>query len=89
MRLFGKNIDQIDSLVWTVYVFCEDIEMEFGLKKCGVLVLKRGEVVKMDGVTLPDGQAIKQIDEDGYRYFRILEVDSVKERKMKIRCQKE
>ena len=53
--------------------------MEFGLKKYGVLVLKRGKVVKMNGVILPDGQALKQIDKDGYRCLRILELDSVKE----------
>ena len=62
--------------------------MEFGLKKRGVLVLKRGKVVKMKGVTPPDGQAMKQIAEDGYRYLGILELDSVKEVKMKIQCQK-
>ena len=67
-------------LVQTVYVFSEDIGMEFGLKKCGVLVLKRGKAVKMDGVTLPDGQARKQIDDDGYRYLGILELDSVRVR---------
>ena len=30
-----------------------------------------------------------QIDEDGYRYLGILELDTVKEGKMKIQCQKE
>ena len=79
MKLFGKSIDHIDSLVQTVYVFSEDIGMEFGVKKYGILVLKRGKVVKMDGVTLPDGQAIKKIDKNGYRYLGIFEVDSVKE----------
>lgn len=31
----------------------------------------------------------KQIDEDGYRYLGILELDRVKEEEMKIQCQKE
>ena len=38
LKLFAKSIDQIYSLVQNVYVFSEDIGMEFGLKKCGVLV---------------------------------------------------
>lgn len=63
--------------------------MEFGLEKCGLLVLKRGKVVKMDGVTLPDGQARKQIDDDGYRYLGILELNSVKERERKMQLQRE
>ena len=58
LKLFGKSTDQIDSLVQIVYVFSEDIGMEFGLKKCGALVLKRGKVVKMDGVNLPDEQTM-------------------------------
>jgi len=36
LKLFGKSHSQIDSLVNTV-----DIGMEFGIKMCGVLVLKR------------------------------------------------
>lgn len=89
LNLSAKSIDRIDSLVQTVYVFRGDIRMEFGLKKCGLLVLKRGKVVKMDGVTLPDGQARKQIDEDGYRYLGILELNSVKERERKMQLQRE
>ena len=54
--------------------------MECGLTKCGVLVLKRVKVVKMDGVALPDGQVITQIDKDGYRCLAILELVSKKRR---------
>ena len=46
----------------TVYVFSGYMGMEFGLKKCGVLVLKRGKVVEIDGVSPSDGQAMKQIN---------------------------
>ena len=34
LKLFAKNVDQIDSLVNTVGIFSEDIKMEFGLSKC-------------------------------------------------------
>ena len=47
LKLFAKNEDQIDSLVNTVKIFSEDIKMEFGLPKCGVLIMKRGKVVKV------------------------------------------
>ena len=48
-------------------------------------------MVKIDGVTFPDGQGMKQIDEDGYRYLGILELNRVKEGEleMRIHCQKE
>ena len=38
-----------------------DIGMEFGVKKCSVLKLKRGKIVKCDGIILPDVQAMKQM----------------------------
>ena len=44
LKLFTKSHNQIDSLVHTVYTLSEKIRMEFGIKKWGVLVLKRGKV---------------------------------------------
>ena len=63
------------SLVNTVYKFSEDIGMEFGIEKCGVLVLKRRKVdkVKSRGLNLPTGKLMKTIDEERYKYLGILE----------------
>ena len=41
LKLYGKDEAQIDSLVKSVYTFSTDIGMEFGLTKCGVIILKR------------------------------------------------
>ena len=49
LKVFGKSYEQIDSLVQTVHPFTMDIGMEFEIKKCGVLVLKRDKIVKMEG----------------------------------------
>ena len=83
LKLFAKNQDQIDSLVQTVHLFSEDIGMQFGLNKCGVLVLKRGKIVKQNGITLPNGQMMKEVDESGYKYLGIVEMDKIKETEMK------
>ena len=52
LKLFAKNKDQIDSLVnnffYTVRIFSVDIKMGFGLLKGGVLIMKRGKVVKSE-----------------------------------------
>ena len=53
LKLFGKSEDQIDSLVQTVFIFSEDIGMEFGLKKCGEVILKKRKLVKFDEIDLP------------------------------------
>ena len=82
LKLFGKSEDQIDSLVQTVFIFSEDIGMEFGLKKCGVVILKKGKLVKFDGIHLPNQEIMKEVDDN---YFDILELDKIKEHEMKIK----
>ena len=83
LKLFTKNEDQIDSLVNTVRIFSEDIKMEFGLSKCGVLIMKRGKVVKSEGIRMPNGMMMKNIEEGEYKYLGILEADGVKHKEMK------
>ena len=62
--LFAKNQGQIDSLVQTVHFFRKDIRMEIGIIKSDVLVLKRGKVVQLTGLVLPDGQMMRENDEN-------------------------
>ena len=82
LKLFGKSEDQIDSLIQTVFIFSEDIGMEFGLKKYGVVILKKEKLVKFDGIHLPNQEIMKEVDENGYTYLGILEI---KEHEMKIK----
>ena len=65
LKLFAKNKYQIDNLVNTGRIFSEDIKMEFGLPKCGVLIMKRGKVVKSEGIHMPDGMMMKSIEQGG------------------------
>ena len=64
-------------------ILSNDIGMEFGIKKCGVLVLKRETVVSSERVGMPDGERIKEVEKNGYRYLGILEYNKIKESKMK------
>ena len=86
LKLFAKSNNQIDSLVNTTYTFSENIGMEFGIKKCRVLVLKRKKSDKVNsrGLNLPNGKLMKTIDEEGYQYLGILKYDQVKEKEMKM-----
>ena len=85
LKLFGKSTDQINSLVQTVFTFSEDFGMEFGLTKCGVVILKKGELVKFDGIHLSNQKIMKEVDENEYTYLSILKLDKIKERKMRIK----
>ena len=83
LKLFSKNEEQIESLIQTTHIFSTDIGMEFGIKKCGVLILKRGKIVRCDGIELPTDELIKEVEQDGYTYLGIVELDKVKEKEMK------
>ena len=46
--------------------------MKFEIKKCGVLVLKKGKVVSLDGAEIPaDAQIMKDVEEKGYEYLGV------------------
>ena len=83
LKLFGKSNEQIDYLVQTAFTFSECIGMECGLKKCEVVALKKGNLFKFDGIYLPNQEIMKEVDENGYTYLGILELDGIKEHKMK------
>ena len=90
LKLFAKNEDQIDSLVNTVRICSDDIKMEFGLPKCGVLNMKRGKVIKSKGISMPDGKMMNgSILECGWKYLGILEADNEKHEEMKGQRKKE
>ena len=75
-------------LIQSTHIFSTDIGMEFGIRKCGVLVLKRGKIIRCDGIELPN-DGIKEVGQEGYTYMGIVELDKVKENEMKEKTMKE
>ena len=66
LKISAKSEPEIKGLVSTVQILSKDIGMEFGIKKCGVLVLKRGKVVSSEGAEMPDVERIKEAEKNGY-----------------------
>ena len=89
LKLYAKSEGQTNTLVRTVHVFSTDIGMEFGIKKCGILTMKRGKIVKSEGIKLPDGEVMKQVGQEGYTYLGIIELDKIKETEIKEKKPKE
>ena len=56
----------------TVRMFSDDIRMEFGLKKCGILTLKGAMVERGEGILLPEDRKLKLVKEEGYKYLGTL-----------------
>ena len=87
--MFAKTEDQTDSLVNAVRIFSKDIKMEFGLLKCGLLILKRENLVKSEGISMPDGRKMKSVEKGGWKYLGILEFCNVNHEEMKGRIKRE
>ena len=49
----------------------------------------RGKVKSTDGIEVPSGKNIREIEEDGYKYLGILKYDRVKEQEMKDKFRNE
>ena len=63
--------------------------MEFGLRKCGILTLKRGKVVLSEGIELPCGEVMREAEQEGYTYLGIVELDKIKEDEVKDKSTRE
>ena len=61
LKMFAKNKNEIDSLVSTVQMISQDIGMQFGVKKCGVTIMKRGKLVESEDIELTNGESIKEV----------------------------
>ena len=79
----------MDTLARTAHVFSTDIGMEFGLKKCGILTMKREIVVRCEGIKLPNCEVMKEVQKEGYTYLGVVEFDKIKENEMKEKTIKE
>ena len=62
--------------------------MVFGLDKCAVLVLKRGQMVRTVGIELLDGNRMREVNLDGYKYLGVLQLDSIMNRETKEKNEK-
>ena len=83
LELYGKSGNEIKGLVSTVDIFIQGIGMEFGTKKCGVIIMNKGKV------KATDGGKIREIEGDEYKYLGILEYEREKEQEMKDKFRNE
>ena len=76
LKLYSRSEKVLDSLVQTVCVIIEDIGLGFGVEKCAILVMEKGNIVKSVGIELPHGKVIKLLQKgESCKYLGILEAD--------------
>ena len=72
LKLYSRGEVQIHSLVKTINNSLVQIsECNFGIKKCGVLTLKRGKVAEYEGIVSLNGETMRIIEDVGYKYLGI------------------
>ena len=59
LKLYASNEKSLEVLTQTMRVFSNDIGMKFGVEKCAVLTMKKGNMANSDGITLPNKTTIK------------------------------
>ena len=87
IKLFEK---ERETFINTIRIYSQDIGMEFGIEKCVILVMKSGKRHMTDGMELPNNDKIRTLGEnETYKYFGILEADTIKPVEMKDKIRKE
>ena len=90
IKLFAKNEKELETLIYTVIIYSQDIRMEFGIEKCAMLVMKSSKRHRTDGIELPNQNKIRTLGEnDAYKYLGMLEADTTKQVQMKDKIKKE
>ena len=52
LKLYGKTMQELDSLMQTARIFSSVIGMQFGISKCAMLDMERGKVVRSEGIEM-------------------------------------
>ena len=84
---YGKNENQVDSLVPSVRIVAEDMPMEFGIPRCAILLMKRRKVFQSEEIMLPGNKKMRSLNVDGnenYKYLGVLEADDIKHIEMSL-----
>ena len=63
--------------------------MQFDIDKCTMLVMKKGKIVKSDGIQLPNNKGVKSLEKESYRYLGALGADEVMVNEMMGKVKKE
>ncbi len=89
LKLYANTEQDMATLVKTTAEFSSDIKMEFGLDKCATVKIINGGKANFNGISLPDGNQIEGLDDEGYKYLGILEANNILHKDMKVLVTKE
>ena len=89
IKLFAKNVTELETLMHAVRIYSQDIRMKFGIEIWDMFVMKSGKRHLTDGMELPNQDKIRTLAEnETYKYLGILKADTIKQVEMKDKIQK-
>ena len=72
IKLFAKNVKELETLIHAVKIYGQDIGMEFGIENCAMLVMKSGKRYLTDEMELRNHDKISALGEnEAYKYLGI------------------
>ena len=64
LKLYGKNDKELDGLLCTVKKFSDDIDMDFGLDKCGKSTFIRERLTSTSEIKLNEDASIRELNQE-------------------------
>ena len=90
IKLFARNETELETLIQTIRIYSQDIEIEFGIEKCAMLIMKSRKRQIMERKELPNQEGIRTLREkENYKYLGILNSDTIKQVEMKEKLRNE
>ena len=68
IKSFVKNEKELESLIQNIIIFSKDIQMEFGIEKYTMLIIKREKRKAIKGIELLKQGSIRLFEKQNYKY---------------------
>ena len=78
LKLFTKNVQQLQGLLIIIKQLSDDIRMKFGLDRCAKATFFCGKLLKVKKITLNTATVINDLEaKESYKYLGVTEGDGI------------
>ena len=90
LKLIAKSKEELQKQIQTVKIFSDDINMEYGLKKCAKITFKRGKLTHLQNLVIDTNREIQELEQvKTYKYLGIEENEGIQHKQKKERLKQE
>lgn len=73
LKLYERSERELPSLVNIVRIISTDTGMKFGMDKSKMMLNRRHKMIEIDNIKMPDGERMKQVEEDRCKYLNVIQ----------------